>query len=104
DLVVARSGGSIFEIAAHGRPMVLVPYPHATADHQTANARYMEANGAAVVISDSELSAARLASEVGGLLADRSRLAAMSRASARLPPPPAGHGVAGGLRDPAAPR
>ena len=35
DLVVARSGGSIFEIAAHGRPMVLIPYPYATADHQT---------------------------------------------------------------------
>ena len=39
DLVVARSGGSIFEIAAHGRPAVLIPYPYATADHQTANAR-----------------------------------------------------------------
>ena len=36
DLVVARAGGSIFEIAAHGRPAVLIPYPHATADHQAA--------------------------------------------------------------------
>ena len=42
DVVVARSGGSVFEIAAHGRPAVLIPYPHATADHQTTNARYME--------------------------------------------------------------
>ena len=35
DLVVARAGGSVFEIAAHGLPALLVPYPHATADHQT---------------------------------------------------------------------
>ena len=42
DLVVARAGGSIFEVAAHGRPAVLIPYPYATADHQAFNARYME--------------------------------------------------------------
>ena len=34
-------GGSLFEIAAHGRPAILVPYPHAAADHQSANARWM---------------------------------------------------------------
>ena len=45
DLVIARSGGSIFEIAAAGRPAVLIPYPYATADHQTANARFMERGG-----------------------------------------------------------
>ena len=45
DLCVARAGGSIFEIAAHGRPAILVPYPHASADHQTANARWMAAGG-----------------------------------------------------------
>jgi UDP-N-acetylglucosamine--N-acetylmuramyl-(pentapeptide) pyrophosphoryl-undecaprenol N-acetylglucosamine transferase len=82
DLVVARSGGSIFEVAAHGRPMVLVPYPFATADHQAANARFMENAGAAVVIPDSELTAARLAQEVGSLLADGARMASMARASA----------------------
>ncbi len=58
DLVVARSGGSVFEIAAAGRPAVLIPYPYATADHQAANARYMEQAGAAVVIPDSELTGA----------------------------------------------
>ena len=41
DLVVARAGGSLFEVAAHGRPAILVPYPLAAADHQTANARWM---------------------------------------------------------------
>ncbi len=61
DLVVARAGGSIFEIAAAGRPAVLIPYPYATADHQTANARFMERAGAALVIPDDELSGPRLA-------------------------------------------
>ena len=94
DLVVARSGGSIFEIAAHGRPAVLVPYPYATADHQTANAEYMERAGAAVVIPDAELTAPRLAQEVGRLLADPGRLAAMARASAALARPQAAHQIA----------
>ena len=94
DLVVARAGGSIFEIAAAGRPAVLVPYPHATADHQTENAGFMARAGAAVVIPDAELSGARLAQEVGRLLADRSRLTAMARASAQLARPEAAHEIA----------
>jgi UDP-N-acetylglucosamine--N-acetylmuramyl-(pentapeptide) pyrophosphoryl-undecaprenol N-acetylglucosamine transferase len=94
DLVIARSGGSIFEIAAAGRPAVLIPYPHATADHQTANARYMEEAGAAIVIPDDELTPARLAAEVGGLLADPGRLAAMARASAALAKPDAAREIA----------
>lgn len=95
DLVVARSGGSVFEIAAHGRPMVLIPYPYAAADHQTANARYMESAGAALVIPDAELSGPRLAQEVGALLADPGRLAAMGRASAALARPDAAAVIAG---------
>jgi len=94
DLVVARAGGSIFEIAAAGRPAVLVPYPYATADHQTENARFMERGGAAVVIPDAELSGPRLAQEVGSLLADPGRLAAMANASAALAKPNAARDVA----------
>ncbi len=94
DLVVARSGGSIFEIAAHGRPAVLIPYPYATADHQTANAEYMERAGAAIVIPDGELTAPRLAQEVGRLLADPGRLAVMARASAALAKPDAAQQIA----------
>ena len=60
DLVVARAGGSIFEVCAHGRPALLVPYPHATADHQAANARWMADGGAAVIVADDELTAERL--------------------------------------------
>jgi UDP-N-acetylglucosamine--N-acetylmuramyl-(pentapeptide) pyrophosphoryl-undecaprenol N-acetylglucosamine transferase len=94
DIVVARAGGSIFEIAAAGRPAVLIPYPYATADHQSSNARYMEEAGAAVVIPDAELTPARLAQEVGGLLADRGRLRAMARASAGLARPDAAQEIA----------
>jgi UDP-N-acetylglucosamine--N-acetylmuramyl-(pentapeptide) pyrophosphoryl-undecaprenol N-acetylglucosamine transferase len=94
DLVVARAGGSIFEIAAHGRPAVLIPYPYATADHQTENARWMERAGAAVVVPDAELTPARLAQEVGRLLADPARLASMARASASLARPDAARTIA----------
>ncbi|MDQ6606377.1 MAG: UDP-N-acetylglucosamine--N-acetylmuramyl-(pentapeptide) pyrophosphoryl-undecaprenol N-acetylglucosamine transferase [Actinomycetota bacterium] len=94
DLVVARSGGSVFEVAAAGRPAVLIPFPHATGDHQTANARFMERAGAAIVIPDSELTGPRLAHEVGGLLADHGKLAAMARASAELARPDAAREIA----------
>lgn len=104
DLVVARSGGSVFELAAHGLPAVLIPYPHAAADHQTANARWMEQAGAAVVIPDAELSAERLAHEAGELLHDRTRLAAMAHASAALARPDAAREIAGELLAAAATR
>jgi UDP-N-acetylglucosamine--N-acetylmuramyl-(pentapeptide) pyrophosphoryl-undecaprenol N-acetylglucosamine transferase len=81
DLVVARAGGSVFEIAAAGRAAVLVPFPHAAGDHQSANARWMQQAGAAVVVPDAELDAARLAAVVAELLADRPRLAAMETAA-----------------------
>jgi UDP-N-acetylglucosamine--N-acetylmuramyl-(pentapeptide) pyrophosphoryl-undecaprenol N-acetylglucosamine transferase len=94
DLVVARAGGSVFEIAAYGVPAVLIPYPHAAGDHQSENARWMTDAGAAVTLADSELSAERLAAEVAGLLADRERLAAMARASQALARPSAALDVA----------
>jgi UDP-N-acetylglucosamine--N-acetylmuramyl-(pentapeptide) pyrophosphoryl-undecaprenol N-acetylglucosamine transferase len=97
DLSVARAGGSIFEVAAHGRPAILVPYPHATADHQTANARWMAEGGAAVVVPDRELTPERLRAEVDGLLADPARLAAMGRASAALARPDAAQRIAAEL-------
>jgi UDP-N-acetylglucosamine--N-acetylmuramyl-(pentapeptide) pyrophosphoryl-undecaprenol N-acetylglucosamine transferase len=94
DLAVARAGGSVFEIAAHGVPAVLVPYPHAAGDHQRANARWMADAGAAVVIGDDELTAARLSRAVTELLADRVRLAAMASASRALARPDAAEAVA----------
>jgi UDP-N-acetylglucosamine--N-acetylmuramyl-(pentapeptide) pyrophosphoryl-undecaprenol N-acetylglucosamine transferase len=73
---------------------VLIPYPHATADHQSTNAQFMAQAGAAVVIPDGELTPARLAQEVGRLLADPVRLAAMARASASLAKPEAAADIA----------
>jgi UDP-N-acetylglucosamine--N-acetylmuramyl-(pentapeptide) pyrophosphoryl-undecaprenol N-acetylglucosamine transferase len=95
DLVVARSGGSVAEIASHGRPAVLVPYPHATADHQTSNARWMIDAGAAVVVPDAELTPQRLRAVVDELLGDPARLAAMAAASASIARPGAAAAVAG---------
>jgi UDP-N-acetylglucosamine--N-acetylmuramyl-(pentapeptide) pyrophosphoryl-undecaprenol N-acetylglucosamine transferase len=97
DLAVARAGGSVFEIAAHGLPAILVPYPYAAGDHQSANARWMSEAGAAVAIADGELTGARLAGEVAALLADGGRLAAMGRAACGLARPEAAREVAGEL-------
>jgi UDP-N-acetylglucosamine--N-acetylmuramyl-(pentapeptide) pyrophosphoryl-undecaprenol N-acetylglucosamine transferase len=89
DLVTARAGGSVLELAAAGLPSVLVPYPHATADHQTGNARWMEREGAAVVVPDAELDGPRLAREVGALLASPHRLQAMAAAARKVAKPDA---------------
>ncbi len=94
DLCLARSGGSVFEVAAAGRPAILVPYPHAAADHQTGNARWMVEGGAAVLVPDAELDAARLRTEVDALLGDPSRLAAMASASVALARPDAAQAIA----------
>jgi UDP-N-acetylglucosamine--N-acetylmuramyl-(pentapeptide) pyrophosphoryl-undecaprenol N-acetylglucosamine transferase len=94
DLVVARAGGSVLEIAAAGLPAILVPYPHATADHQAANARAMERAGAAVVVPDHELDGPRLAREVGALLAAPQRLAEMSKAARAAARPDAADRIA----------
>jgi UDP-N-acetylglucosamine--N-acetylmuramyl-(pentapeptide) pyrophosphoryl-undecaprenol N-acetylglucosamine transferase len=94
DLSVARSGGSIFELFQYGLPSILVPYPHAAADHQTTNALWTAANGAAAVLPDSELTAARLRREVDGLLGDRARLEAMRAAARGLARPDAAQVIA----------
>ncbi|TMK63801.1 MAG: UDP-N-acetylglucosamine--N-acetylmuramyl-(pentapeptide) pyrophosphoryl-undecaprenol N-acetylglucosamine transferase [Actinobacteria bacterium] len=94
DLAVARAGGSVFELAAAGLPAVLVPYPHATADHQERNARYVAGGGAAVVVPDEELDPLRLTREVVELLASPDRLRSMSAAARRLARPDAAERIA----------
>jgi UDP-N-acetylglucosamine--N-acetylmuramyl-(pentapeptide) pyrophosphoryl-undecaprenol N-acetylglucosamine transferase len=84
DLVVARAGGSVWEVAAAAKPALLVPYPHATGDHQTANARYFERGGGAVVVQEREL---ELGAQARALLADPQRLAAMATAMRELARP-----------------
>jgi UDP-N-acetylglucosamine--N-acetylmuramyl-(pentapeptide) pyrophosphoryl-undecaprenol N-acetylglucosamine transferase len=78
DLALSRSGGTVWELAAAGLPAVLVPYPHATADHQAKNAQYFERGGGAVVVPETRLGEARAAVE--SLLADEARLREMSEA------------------------
>jgi UDP-N-acetylglucosamine--N-acetylmuramyl-(pentapeptide) pyrophosphoryl-undecaprenol N-acetylglucosamine transferase len=92
DLVVARAGGSVWEVAAAGVPAVLVPSPNVTADHQTKNARYFESRGAAVVVPEHEL--ARMPAVVRSLLGDRARLDAMQKAMLRLARPNAAAEIA----------
>jgi UDP-N-acetylglucosamine--N-acetylmuramyl-(pentapeptide) pyrophosphoryl-undecaprenol N-acetylglucosamine transferase len=91
DLVVARAGGSVWEVAAAGKPALLVPYPHATADHQTKNARFFERAGGAVVVPEPELDLRRLVDE---LLGDEDRLAAMAAAMRAVARPDAAEVVA----------
>ncbi|MDX6634483.1 MAG: UDP-N-acetylglucosamine--N-acetylmuramyl-(pentapeptide) pyrophosphoryl-undecaprenol [Solirubrobacterales bacterium] len=94
DLVLARSGGSIFEVVAVGRPAILIPFPYATADHQSANAEWMRAAGAASVIPDAELSAERLQTEVAAAIEDSSRLDSMASAARGLAKPDAAKRIA----------
>ena len=94
DLVVSRAGGSVFELAAIGRPAILVPYPHATADHQAKNARWLAEAGAAVVLPDAECTGERLQALVGALLADRRRLEGMADAARAAGRPDAADRVA----------
>lgn len=91
DLVVARAGGSVWEVAAAGRPALLVPYPHATGDHQEKNARYFERGGGALVVPESELDLRRRVEE---LLGDPARLARMSEAMSSLARPDAADAIA----------
>ena len=91
DLVVARAGGSVWEIAAAGRPALLVPYPHATSDHQTENARYFERGGGAIVVPEPQLD---LRSQAGELLADPARLDRMGEAMRSLARPDAADRIA----------
>ena len=92
DLVLARAGGSVWEIAAAGRPAVLVPYPYATGDHQAKNARYFEEAGGAICIPETELS--RVPELVRSLLADPARRAGMGDAMLRAARPNAAAEIA----------
>lgn len=83
DLVLSRAGASsIAEIAALAVPSLLVPYPHATADHQTTNARFLTDAGAAVLLADARIDEPVFAEELLGLVDDPARRDAM-RAAAR---------------------
>jgi UDP-N-acetylglucosamine--N-acetylmuramyl-(pentapeptide) pyrophosphoryl-undecaprenol N-acetylglucosamine transferase len=88
DLVICRAGAlTISELAAAGVAAVLVPFPNAVDDHQAYNAQYLVREGAAVLISDRELTAERLASELQRLCAGRGKLLAMAERARLLAKP-----------------
>jgi UDP-N-acetylglucosamine--N-acetylmuramyl-(pentapeptide) pyrophosphoryl-undecaprenol N-acetylglucosamine transferase len=83
-LVIARAGAStVAELAATGRPAILVPFPYATDDHQTANARSMETAGAAWLMPEAATPPALLAERLTALLADPAALARAADAARR---------------------
>jgi UDP-N-acetylglucosamine--N-acetylmuramyl-(pentapeptide) pyrophosphoryl-undecaprenol N-acetylglucosamine transferase len=95
DVVVCRAGAtSIAELTVLGIPAVLVPYPHATGDHQTANARALEHAGGAVVVEDAELGGATLRAALEPLLTDPSQHAEVAAASRAFGRPDAAANVA----------
>jgi UDP-N-acetylglucosamine--N-acetylmuramyl-(pentapeptide) pyrophosphoryl-undecaprenol N-acetylglucosamine transferase len=84
-LAVSRSGSNtVYELLTIGIPMILVPFPYATLDHQLANARYLEEKGAALVIEESQLSVAKLGLAIERLLENHSTLDRMRRSAAQL--------------------
>lgn len=85
DLVVSRSGASsIAEIAALAVPSILVPYPLATGDHQTTNARYLVDSGAALLVADDDLDVPVFEESLCGLVDDAARRNAMRQAARDL--------------------
>ncbi|MCP5419255.1 MAG: undecaprenyldiphospho-muramoylpentapeptide beta-N-acetylglucosaminyltransferase [Gammaproteobacteria bacterium] len=85
DLVLCRSGAlTVAELAAAGVGSVLVPFPHAIGDHQTANARFLEQAGAALIRPQSALTPASLATVLRELLSDRDRLLGMAEAARQV--------------------
>ena len=79
DLVLARSGSTVAELAAAGRPSLLVPFPQAADDHQTRNAEAMVQAGAAQMLPQRDLTAASLSKALTELLCDPERLRTMGR-------------------------
>jgi UDP-N-acetylglucosamine--N-acetylmuramyl-(pentapeptide) pyrophosphoryl-undecaprenol N-acetylglucosamine transferase len=95
DLAVTRAGAiTMAELTATGTPAVMVPLPHAVADHQAANARVLAAAGGAVVVDDAALDGASLVGAAAPLLADPERLAGMAAAMRGLAHPDAAEELA----------
>ncbi|CAN5143880.1 undecaprenyldiphospho-muramoylpentapeptide beta-N-acetylglucosaminyltransferase [soil metagenome] len=95
EVVITRSGaGSLFDLAALGRASVLIPYPHATGDHQLHNARYFTERGAAALLPDSEVSAETLRGWVEDLLSDDERRARLTGRMKELATPEASNQIA----------
>jgi len=85
DLVISRAGAlSISELSVCGKPAILIPLATAANHHQDYNARFMERNGAAIVIEEDKLSGESLLRTIESLISDKHRLYEMSTASKKL--------------------
>jgi UDP-N-acetylglucosamine--N-acetylmuramyl-(pentapeptide) pyrophosphoryl-undecaprenol N-acetylglucosamine transferase len=87
DLIVSRSGGTVSEIAAAGKPSILVPLPTAADQHQLRNAQAFEKVAAARLVVDSEMTGARLVEEVTRLASEPGVLQKMGEAARALARP-----------------
>jgi UDP-N-acetylglucosamine--N-acetylmuramyl-(pentapeptide) pyrophosphoryl-undecaprenol N-acetylglucosamine transferase len=88
DLVVCRSGaGAVSELAAAGKPAILVPFPFAADDHQTRNAEAMQRGGAARLVADAEMDGKRLFALATELAGSAGELEKMARAARQLAKP-----------------
>jgi UDP-N-acetylglucosamine--N-acetylmuramyl-(pentapeptide) pyrophosphoryl-undecaprenol N-acetylglucosamine transferase len=95
DLVLCRSGAStVAELAAAGKPSVLVPFPRAADDHQKRNAQALERAGAAVMLEESRMTSDSLVEALTALLGDRDHLEKMSAAAHKLSHPNAARDIA----------
>ncbi len=95
DLVICRAGAlTVSELAAAGLPAILVPYPYAVDDHQSANAEFLCRAGGAEQRADADLDADWLAGRLRALLSDRTRLQTMAEASRSVGRPAAADQVA----------
>lgn len=93
DLVICRSGAlTVAELAAAGVASILVPFPHAVDDHQTHNARFLSAQGAAILLPQTDLHPRQLAEQLRALT--REKLLAMAVAARALAKPDAAQRVA----------
>jgi UDP-N-acetylglucosamine--N-acetylmuramyl-(pentapeptide) pyrophosphoryl-undecaprenol N-acetylglucosamine transferase len=100
DVAVCRAGaGTVAELAAAGLPAVLVPYPHATGDHQTRNAGPLVRAGAAVAVPDADATAERIGPILEELAADPARRSSMSDAARSLGRPDAAEQLAAWVLD-----
>jgi UDP-N-acetylglucosamine--N-acetylmuramyl-(pentapeptide) pyrophosphoryl-undecaprenol N-acetylglucosamine transferase len=85
DLVLCRAGAlTLAELCVSGLASILVPYPHAVDDHQTANAKFLSDSGAAVLLPESEMQEDVLATMLDGFFHARSRLQAMAEKTRQL--------------------
>ena len=92
DLVLARSGSTVWEVAAAGRPAIFVPYPFATGDHQARNAQHFVRAGGAIMIRELDLE--DVPDLVRSLLDDPERRREMSEAMLRTARPDAAEEIA----------